>query len=102
MLARRLSAPSMAFISTALTMPESKLSTPRALVLTARQSFYRRRMVSWGLHFLNEKLQVSAAGHFHPFTPINVFDIYWHFPLSVTLQAPSCVISLGCKSLGSN
>lgn len=51
--------------------------------------------------FLSEKLQVSVAGHFHPFTPINVFDTYWHFSLSVTLQAPSCVISVVWKSLGS-
>ncbi|XP_068864599.1 tripartite motif-containing protein 67 isoform X2 [Aphelocoma coerulescens] len=47
-------------------------------------------------HFLNEKLQVSVAGHFHPFTPINVFDTYWHFPLSVTLQASSHPLLIQC------
>ncbi|XP_051472147.1 tripartite motif-containing protein 67 isoform X3 [Apus apus] len=28
--------------------------------------------------FLSEKLQVSVAGHLHPFIPTNIFGTYWH------------------------
>jgi len=46
MLARRLSALSMAFISTAPIMQESKLLTHQELAHTARQLFYKHQMVS--------------------------------------------------------
>lgn len=132
MLARRLSAPSMVFISTVPIMQESKLSTHQELVLIARQLFYRRRMVSWVFPVSKWKMaglcdRTLASLHTHKYLYIrhslawrfwitwgerpgtectqglsSPSTTFWDFPLSVTPQVLNHTILFGWRSLGSN